>query len=887
MDKGRFSLLLLEPGEIYFEDFSAYLIPADTTTKTYEIKKQTGRLKMCSKSLVFDPRDLNKPIIKIPLRDCTILEQFKGTAKFLNSNNNVLSVSCKQHIEMLEGNVIAPYKFCGDARFLFLLNYGNIKDCLPRICQLQRASTLPAADQADMIAAIVHSRQARVAFDPLWFDLYEQPVMETQADKITPLVVNPGRILLSTARLFFQPYNNIETEPVLKIKLSSITRIVKRRFLLRHTGLEIYSDENNSVPYIYLAFRTKNDRDNLYGNLLKQSELKLSEIQKDLMILQWQNGYVSNYDYLLYLNSLADRSINDLTQYPVFPWVISDYTSKVLDLNDPKSYRDLSKPVGALNEIRLQRLLERYEEMSSPKFIYGSHYSTPAFVLFYLVRLYPHYVLCLQNGRFDHPDRMFNSIADVYKNCLSNMSDFKELIPEFYNTEQDGEFLVNSMGINFGFRHNGTKVGDVELPPWTESPKDFVKILRNALESDIVSEKLHMWIDLIFGCKQLGEEAKKANNLFYYLSYEGGIDLEAIGDLNKRHAIEVQIMEFGQIPKQIFQVPHPQRKKGLQLMLEPSQIAPKNINEEVLDPWRNVTSLKLDMLFSTHKDTVSSLIITNNNTKVISVGYDSKLKVFSLTQSRQIRSANIGDMPLSSCIQLPTMNILVIGSFDNNIVLYDLEFGKVTQSVIAHEDAVTCLAWGKKCNLLASGSSDCTVRIWKSFANSDVIKPVQCLKSQLDHNSHVTCLCFSPDNDYLATGTGDGEIYIWDVTSSSLHKKFNLHKGAIKAISFSPEGQKLVSCGSDKIFQVIDISTGMALCSKTLSSVLLCLKWQEFLLLLGSEDGILYIWDIVEVKLLHQTKAHEGAIRIIDMASDKSFLATGGEDHQIKIWRPT
>lgn len=34
-------------------------------------------------------------------------------------------------------------------------------------------------------------------------------------------------------------------------------------------------------------------------------------------------------------------------------------------------------------------------------------------------------MLCLQNGRFDHPDRMFNSVKDVYNNCLKNMSDFK------------------------------------------------------------------------------------------------------------------------------------------------------------------------------------------------------------------------------------------------------------------------------------------------------------------------------------------------------------------------------------------------------------------------------------------------------------------------------
>lgn len=210
--------------------------------------------------------------------------------------------------------------------------------------------------------------------------------------------------------------------------------------------------------------------------------------------------------------SLADRTQNDLTQYPVFPWVISDYTSKTLDLNNTQVYRNLSKPIGALNPERLKRLLERSEEMPSPKFIYGSHYSAPGFVLFYLVRLYPNYMLCLQSGRFDHPDRMFNSVPDVYKNCLSNMSDFKELTPEFYDIEQGGKFLVNNMGINFGYRHDGMKIGDVVLPPWAESPADFVNKLRDALESEYVSKNLHNWIDLIFGYKQQGEQAEKAHN---------------------------------------------------------------------------------------------------------------------------------------------------------------------------------------------------------------------------------------------------------------------------------------------------------------------------------------------------------------------------------------
>lgn len=220
---------------------------------------------------------------------------------------------------------------------------------------------------------------------------------------------------------------------------------------------------------------------------------------------------------LFVIFSLGDRTVNDLTQYPVFPWIMSNYTSQELDLQDPANFRDLSKPIGALNEVRLQRLLERYHEMSSPKFLYGSHYSTPGFVLYYLARLYPHYVLCLQSGRFDHPDRMFNSVSDAFKNCLNNMSDFKELIPEFYNIEDEGKFLLNDMGINFGYRHNSLKVGDVELPPWANSPKDFVAKLRDALESDIVSNNLHAWIDLIFGYKQRGEEAIRANNCEYFI----------------------------------------------------------------------------------------------------------------------------------------------------------------------------------------------------------------------------------------------------------------------------------------------------------------------------------------------------------------------------------
>ena len=50
----------------------------------------------------------------------------------------------------------------------------------------------------------------------------------------------------------------------------------------------------------------------------------------------------------------------------------------------------------------------------------------------------------------------------------------------------------------------GPVVDHVLLPKWASSPREFVSKMRDALEGDVVSSQLHLWIDLIFGFKQRG-----------------------------------------------------------------------------------------------------------------------------------------------------------------------------------------------------------------------------------------------------------------------------------------------------------------------------------------------------------------------------------------------
>jgi hypothetical protein len=312
----------------------------------------------------------------------------------------------------------------------------------------------------------------------------------------------------------------------------------------------------------------------------------------------------------MFLNTLAGRSYNDLMQYPVFPWILADYDSDELNLNDPATFRDLSKPMGAQTIDRLKQFEKRYLEWEdptgeTPPYHYGTHYSSAMIVASYLLRLEPftQIFLRLQGGHFDLADRLFHSIKDNWLSASkNNMADVKELIPEFFYLP---DFLVNSNKFELGKKQSGVALNHVVLPKWAKDDAiEFIRVHRMALESDYVSAHLNEWIDLIFGYKQQGMPAVESMNVFHHLFYEGAVNIDEIDDPLRRNAIIGFINNFGQIPKQLFKKPHPVKKINSQFLysLNSSNLVPisNNTNQQLQESLPNNESNKMQPLIFIH-----------------------------------------------------------------------------------------------------------------------------------------------------------------------------------------------------------------------------------------------------------------------------------------------
>ena len=167
--------------------------------------------------------------------------------------------------------------------------------------------------------------------------------------RVLPLTHIYGYIYITSQSVYFEALNNISATSVDHFPISKIHKLFKRRYQLRNIGLQIQLEnssgiqlESNKPISYYFTFQSENHRNIIFTILSKKvssSCIKIQTLEK--ITFMWQMKEISNYEYLMYLNQAGNRSVNDLSQYPVFPWILSQYQKEEIDLEDAKQEEDL------------------------------------------------------------------------------------------------------------------------------------------------------------------------------------------------------------------------------------------------------------------------------------------------------------------------------------------------------------------------------------------------------------------------------------------------------------------------------------------------------------------------------------------------------------------
>lgn len=576
--KLQFNLHLIDPNEIIFNSFNSYVYIDSPYILSYKC-----RLYVCSHGISIECNNAEittADIIRIYYKSLSLVQSSNGA---MNCNNLLLHTSSY----ILQYNNKQPWTFINNKLFqcTLQLSADDLSIVLQLINQCNMCCRISdTVEQNQLMNDIAYTYYSTIKFDITCIvDINEKSIININIPSLTNKSLMPQansniiycniiQPLLSITALCYITNKRIYTQscsglfPTQVYLLSSFSVMYKRRYAMKYSSIELIhkqSSNNSIVQSLYIQFQTNEQCNAVFIALKQYIAAPSTQSSLQQLLQQWHNKSIDNYTYLLQLNIISGRSFNDLSQYPVFPWLLNEhaYDADTLDLNDTSIYRDLSLPIGKLNESRFCKFKERYVDMQShttdhshtvPPFLYGSFYSTLGYVLFYLVRQYPEWMLNLQHGVYDKSDRLFHSIQSTYNSVLTAPTDLKELIPQFYdiNTNNNTAFLLNNYHINFGQLHDSTTVNDVILPRWCTSPAQFIQQMRAVLESDYVNIHLNQWIDLIFGVNAHGDGAIASDNVFYYLTYN--ISTDSTDTIN-------QLNEFGQVPQQLFFTTHPQR----------------------------------------------------------------------------------------------------------------------------------------------------------------------------------------------------------------------------------------------------------------------------------------------------------------------------------------
>ncbi|KAI9315948.1 WD40-repeat-containing domain protein [Dichotomocladium elegans] len=215
---------------------------------------------------------------------------------------------------------------------------------------------------------------------------------------------------------------------------------------------------------------------------------------------------------------------------------------------------------------------------------------------------------------------------------------------------------------------------------------------------------------------------------------------------------------------------------------------------------------------------------------------------------------------------------------DRAVILWDVGTGEILRRYTAHWEAT--VDFNEEASVLASGSFDATIRIWD--CRSSNFQPIQVLEDSKD-----SVMSVQVRGAEIIAGSTDGRVRVYDIRNGHLAEDYI--GAAVTSASLSHDGNCILVSTLDDTVRLMDKANGTLLNEfkghkhkdYKVNSVL---SNTDAHALSGSEDGNIYVWDVLEGCTSATLKSHDGVVTTIDYHPQDVGMITAGDDGLIRVW---
>jgi len=250
---------------------------------------------------------------------------------------------------------------------------------------------------------------------------------------------------------------------------------------------------------------------------------------------------------------------------------------------------------------------------------------------------------------------------------------------------------------------------------------------------------------------------------------------------------------------------------------------------------------------------------------------------------------------------LPGDKIVVVGTKEGDLELYDIAASSLLDKISAHEGAVWTLQVHPDGKSLITGSADKSVKFWNfEIVQEEIpgtkrtIPRLKLVQSRiLKVNDDVLCVQFSPDSRLLAVSTLDNTVKVFFVDSLKLFLNLYGHKLPVLNMSISSDSKLIATCSADKNVRIWGLDFGD--CHRALfghEDSIMQIAFiphpvdgdEKHIFFSASKDRVIKSWDGDKFEQIQKIKGHHGEIWAMTVARTGDFIVTASHDKSIRIW---